>query len=211
MQADGGKENTGWITPDEGFLVEIQNDNGTIDSVAQMFSTKTSPTANTGFGALSELDTNHDGKIDKSDNDWSKLQVWVDKNSDGVSQKDELLTLNQLGIDSINLNTTELDKQDNGNVILGDSTFTRIDGSKGDISEVSFQYDGLTNGNFWNGLSSGEKPAVLTGSANTGLNQLIQAMATFDAGAGGAITSYLPHAAAAIAGTSLVSPLSIHR
>jgi hypothetical protein len=210
MLASGQTEKTGWITPDEGFLVEDQNGDGTINSIAEMFSSKTSSTAATGFGALSELDTNHDGKFDNNDKDWSKLQIWVDSNGDGASQASELLTLDQLGITSISLNRTELDKQDNGNVILGDSTFSYANGGTGDVAEVLFQYAdpaSVRNG----GLPAAAVAAPLTsGSFSSSLNQLIQAMATFHADSGSAPTVLTPQTAMQT-GLNLANPLSMHR
>jgi YD repeat-containing protein len=182
MKADGQKEETGWITPDEGFLVQDRNGNGTIDSVAEMFSQYTSPTATTGFGALSELDANRDGKIDNKDSAWGKLAVWVDKNSDGISQTDELFTLDQLGITSIDLNRTAKNQNDNGNVILSDSSFTYADSRKGDIVEVLFHYRGATGIDKQNN-QGGEVNTSSSSSAGTemslNLNQLVQAMASF--------------------------------
>ena len=92
---------------------------------------------------------------------------------DGVCQQNELFTLDQLGIASIDLNRAELDKQDNGNIILGGSTFTRADGSKGDIAEVSFHYDGTSKANV----------ALLSQT-----QQLVSAMASFAPSAAGQIT-----------------------
>jgi Ca2+-binding RTX toxin-like protein len=138
LSGDGVKERAGWITADEGFLVRDLNGNGQIDGVNEMFSERTSTTASTAFGALAELDSNKDGVISNTDANWSTLKVWVDKNSDGTTQANELYTLAQLGISSIKLNPTKNFAYDNGNVIGDKSTFTYTDGRVGEIADAIF-------------------------------------------------------------------------
>lgn len=59
-----------------------------------------------GFAALAIYDTaanggNHNGAIDPGDAIWSKLRVWIDANHDGISQPEELHTLDEFGIGMI--------------------------------------------------------------------------------------------------------------
>jgi len=49
------------------------------------------------------FDTNHDGKLDAEDDRWSEFRIWQDRNQDGISQASELVTLDQAGIQSIDL------------------------------------------------------------------------------------------------------------
>ena len=131
MNKDGTPDRTGWITPDEGFLVTDRNGNGKIDNAAEMIAS---------FDDLATLDSNHDGKVDKSDAAFSQLKVWVDKNMDGVSQANELYTLGQLGIASVDVGAKAESVYDNGNLIRADGAFTFTDGRKGDIADVGLQY-----------------------------------------------------------------------
>ena len=140
MQGNGNKVKTAWITPDEGFLVRDTNGDGTINSIAEMFSEKTSGTAATGFVALGEFDSNHDGKIDAGDAGFSQLKVWINKSVDGISSQAELYSLDQIDIASIDLHKTARNLYDNGNVILSGSSFTRKDGTRGDIAEALFTH-----------------------------------------------------------------------
>lgn len=107
LNNDGVKEKTGWIAADDGLLVMDRDDNGTIDNGGELFGDQTplknGSIAATGYQALDELDSNHDGYITKEDADFNKLQVWVDKNQDGASQYDELYSLTDAGIEKINL------------------------------------------------------------------------------------------------------------
>lgn len=56
-----------------------------------------------GFLALAELDTNKDGVINSKDKNFSKLVLWRDENGDGISQKDEVKSLKDMGVLSIDL------------------------------------------------------------------------------------------------------------
>jgi len=87
--------------------------------------------------ALAALDTNHDGLIDAQDPGFASLQLWTDTNGNGVVDPGELQTLAQLGIVSISLSATVVDQSANGNEIQRIATFTRSDGTTGEVAEVS--------------------------------------------------------------------------
>ena len=50
-----------------------------------------------------EPDSNNDGIISNLDENFDKLQIWQDSNSNGVSETNELKSLSELGIKSLNL------------------------------------------------------------------------------------------------------------
>lgn len=74
-----------------------------------------------GFAALSVYDGsagggNENGRIDPGDAIWGQLRVWIDANHDGISQTNELYTLDSLGIDPIDFRYTYSERSDkNGN------------------------------------------------------------------------------------------------
>jgi Ca2+-binding RTX toxin-like protein len=143
---DGVKNGTGWVKPDDGFLVFDRNGNGVIDTGAELFGDSTplyaGGLAADGFAALAQEDTNQDGVVNSQDANWSSLKVWRDLNQDGVSQAGELLTLAQAGITSFNVNKTAHSQVlANGNQIADLGTFTRTDGSSGDMGNVSQMAD----------------------------------------------------------------------
>jgi hypothetical protein len=131
-------ERTGWLGADDGFLVYDKNGNGVIDDASEMFGTFTG----SGFADLAQYDDNHDGVIDASDAIWSQLLVWQDLNQDGVSQADELFTLDDEGIASISLESTATDGQTvEGATLRAFSSFTRTDGSVSTVYEAVFATD----------------------------------------------------------------------
>ncbi|MBT9540373.1 MAG: hypothetical protein IV098_10935, partial [Thiobacillus sp.] len=139
---DGVKTATGWVAPDDGFLVLDRNNNGTIDSGRELFGDSTSLAAGgnavDGFAALVQEDTNLDGKVNAADARFADLRIWRDLNQDGVSQAGELSTLAALGIASINVTKTQNSTLlGNGNVIADLGTYTKTDGSIGTLGDTA--------------------------------------------------------------------------
>jgi hypothetical protein len=83
------------------FLVVDEKNNSQILNGSQMFG-DTEKFAS-GFENLASYDLNKDGIIDGKDKIFKSLKLWNDKNADGISQKDELKTLKEMGVTSINL------------------------------------------------------------------------------------------------------------
>ena len=140
-------ENSGWIGKNEGFLVRDINGNGQIDNGTEMFGNHTllqnGKNAANGFEALKDLDTNKNGKFDAEDEAWSEVKVWRDSNTNGRVDEGELLTLEQAGIESINLGYNyQKNANENGNIEIQQGTFNRIDGTTGKISDIWFDADG---------------------------------------------------------------------
>ena len=63
----------------------------------------TNPNAKNGFESLKEFDSNNDDIIDEKDKEFTNLLLWQDKNSNGISETDELIKLSDK-VKSINLN-----------------------------------------------------------------------------------------------------------
>lgn len=127
---DGVRTATGWVAPDDGFLVYDRNGNGTIDNGSELFGDSTllsnGDLAADGFEALSDQDTNNDGLVNALDDNFNQLRVWRDLNQDGISQSSELYTLSELGITEFL--TTSVQNQEilqNGNVIGHKGSFVK--------------------------------------------------------------------------------------
>ena len=119
---EGVKTATGWVNPDDGFLVLDHNGNGMIDNGGELFGDSTplyaGGKAMDGFEALAQEDTNSDGRVDNLDARFSQLRIWRDLNQDGISQSGELFTLPQEGIAALLVAKTEHTKLlANGNQI----------------------------------------------------------------------------------------------
>ncbi|VFQ45403.1 calcium-binding protein [Desulfoluna butyratoxydans] len=129
LNGDGFRERTGWAEAGDGILALDRDANGVIDSGNELFGNHTKnnqgEVAQDGFQALSEHDGNYDGVIDKKDAVFSSLRVWMDTNQDGITQADELKTLSELNIKSINLGADEISNLEEYNNISHASTFTQ--------------------------------------------------------------------------------------
>ncbi|WP_265282043.1 beta strand repeat-containing protein [Verminephrobacter aporrectodeae] len=140
--ADGVKTGTGWVKPDDGWLVLDRNDNGTIDSGRELFGVDTLKSngqlASNGFDALKDLDANNDGKINSADSVFANLRIWRDLNQDGISQANELTTLGANNITAIGVNSSAVRADlGNGNVQTAVGTFTRSNGTTGTTGETN--------------------------------------------------------------------------
>ncbi|MDD3597379.1 MAG: hypothetical protein PHE23_13230, partial [Sulfuricurvum sp.] len=147
---DGVKTGTGWIKGDDGFVVLDRNGNGTIDNGGELFGDQTlvnGAKASDGFAALSAEDTNHNGKFDAGDTNFTNVRIWQDTNSDGISQAGELHTLSELGITSINLTSTTSNTVSNGNVQIAAGTYTKTNGDTGESATLNLTEDTGNAGN----------------------------------------------------------------
>jgi len=137
LDQDGFAEKTGWVGSQDGLLTLDRNGDGVVTDHSELFGTKTTD----GFVILRDLDTNHDNMINQSDTEFDDLRVWVDANNDALSQADELYSLSDLGIKSINLDFTQTNYEISGNIIRSESTFTLANGAQRKIVDAWFQYD----------------------------------------------------------------------
>ncbi|WP_320442707.1 calcium-binding protein [Herbaspirillum sp. alder98] len=143
---DGIRTGTGWLKPDDGWLVLDRDGNGTIDSGSELFGVNTVKKngllARDGFDALSDFDTNSDKQIDVDDEIFTRLRVWRDLNQDGVSPANELASLAALEIKTIQLQAINANKWlGNGNMQRANASFSRLDGSVGTVSNLDLATD----------------------------------------------------------------------
>ncbi|MBT0289763.1 calcium-binding protein, partial [Vibrio campbellii] len=113
--ANGIANRTQWVSSTDGLLALDRDGNGTIDSGRELFGDNTldanGDVASDGYAALKAFDSNGDDVINQKDQVFDQLKVWVDANSDGVSQENELKTLKSLGVESIDLTHDNLHSQ----------------------------------------------------------------------------------------------------
>ncbi|MGJ7902539.1 calcium-binding protein, partial [Lysobacter sp. 1R34A] len=198
-EGDGIRNGSGWLDSDDGFLVLDRNGNGIIDDGSELFGEQTpgasvvgdpntlpsdSPelVRSAGLRALSRLDTNADGVFDVNDTQFADVRVWRDMNQDGKSSANELFSLEQLSIASINLNPTSTVNVDlrNGNVIDSTGSFTRIDGSVGTTGDLLLGSNGFYR-EFTDRIEPSAAAKLLPTLVGAGLVRDLDEAATLDA------------------------------
>jgi hypothetical protein len=143
MNLDGTRDQTGWVGADDGLLVLDRNGNGVIDDAREISFAADDEQAVTDLEGLRFWDTNRNGFLDGGDDDFGRFQIWRDLNQNGISEANELFSLNALGIKSLNLtlNLTGDELVSDRNVLFATSEFHRADGTTGLIGDVSFAFD----------------------------------------------------------------------
>ena len=139
---DGTSNNTGWVSAQDGLLVRDISGDGVINDGSELFGSGTSDgqggRTSDGFEALSLLDDNRDAVIDSNDAAWGELRVWRDLDTDGFTDNGELVSLESLGVQSLNLTYTTSDATENGNLHGLVGTYTATDGQSREMTDVFF-------------------------------------------------------------------------
>lgn len=146
MDANGTLDRTGWFGPDDAVLAFDENANGLVDDGSEINFQRFVDGAFSDLEGLAFFDTNANGLFDQNDAQWGEFLVWQDVNSDGVSQDDELRSLDQAGIVSINLTgqRTGQTPDGTGNVLFATSTYATNTGVTGEVGDVFFVFDPAT-------------------------------------------------------------------
>lgn len=154
MSGTGFRQRTAWVAPSDALLAIDYNNDGVIKERKEINFVDWANNSNlTDMEALAlAFDSNKDGKLDSADVDFLKFRVWQDKNADGVSDANELQTLTQAGISSIDLNTTKTNLSSGVTNIFGLGTYTKLNGSTGLLADTAFGYE-----------SAGWKTSILNG------------------------------------------------
>ncbi|MBT7088676.1 hypothetical protein HN928_06920, partial [bacterium] len=132
---DGIAEKTGWIMPEDGFLAYDRNNNGKIDSINELFGNKTT----NGFTELSYIDSNEDRVFDNRDDLFTQIKIWQDFNLNGKTDADELKSLAEHNIESININSLKVNIDSNGNTITDISFYKTTDGQEHTMWDIWFK------------------------------------------------------------------------
>ena len=144
MDRNGIDEKTGWITGADAFLALDRNGDGIINDSGELFGDRTylknGNYANSGFQALAEYDDDLNGIINAHDEVYNRLLLWQDKNNDGISTEDELMSLSNAGISAINLGYERVNSTDeeSGSLLANISSVVFDDGSETAVGEFKF-------------------------------------------------------------------------
>lgn len=138
INADGKVDNTAWVQGDDAMLVYDKNGNGIIDNGKELFGDQNG--SKDGFAELAKYDANKDGKISFLDPIYKALKLYQDINADGKIEKNELKSLDEMGIKSLSLNFVKNSAKLNGNSMLLSGSFEKNDGTIGHLADVMLGY-----------------------------------------------------------------------
>ncbi|MDP2315831.1 MAG: calcium-binding protein [Pseudomonadota bacterium] len=97
---------TDWPSPDTPWLAWDRDNNGLIDDATELFGDATPLPSGArganGFVALAQFDTDADGWVTPSDEEWALLRVWTDADADhtcAAAEVDDLASVGVLGFE----------------------------------------------------------------------------------------------------------------
>jgi hypothetical protein len=156
IAGDGHPIKMAWTAADSGdaFLALDRNHNGKIDDGKELFGNFTvqapcpdgGGACRNGYRALAEFDKpenggNGDGIIDHRDAVFPRLLLWIDENHDGISQPNELHTLEELGVYSLSLQYKEARVEDQFGNIFHLKGVVNPDREDGESNDGRWDYD----------------------------------------------------------------------
>lgn len=105
LDGDGIKETWSWVKPETGILVWDPENKSQITSGRQLFgSVSWWIFYEDGYKALNALDDNRDGLL--TETELNGIRVWFDRNSNGISEQDEVVDLKDLNVKAIGTKST---------------------------------------------------------------------------------------------------------
>ncbi|WP_425905373.1 calcium-binding protein [Nitrobacter sp. TKz-YC02] len=132
-----------------------RNGNGAIDDITEMVSVKfaggnfadgfAALTSLAQFGAVSFSRATSRTNPATGNLYFDEVRIWVDANADGQTDAGELKTLDELGITAISLQGSgNQGEAIAGNDVINRASYTRDDGTTGQVASVDFEADGAS-------------------------------------------------------------------
>lgn len=138
--AQGGLSRLGWASAADAFLAVDRDGDGAINKLSEISFAQDKEGATSDLEGLKTWDTNGDGILNASDENFEKILVWQDLNQNGRSTAQELRTLSEAGIIGIDLNGTATGYTPGtviDNYVQNNMGFIWADGSRGDAYDVA--------------------------------------------------------------------------
>jgi len=135
FEIDGGVARA-WTSPDDGILAMDLDGSGVIENGSELFSLSfDGGDFSSGLEALATLDSNQDGLISALDDQFAEIKMWVDADSDGLTDLGELLGLSDHGIEEINLAAEARHETVDGVLVSAYGTATATGGETVEFAE----------------------------------------------------------------------------
>jgi hypothetical protein len=118
LRDEGQPRRVAWtrVGAENAFLALDVNGNGTIDHGGELFGNftrlRSGERAANGFEALRELDDDGDGDIDTRDTGWARLLLWIDRDHDGRSSADELISISKSNVTALSIDYEVVSRSD---------------------------------------------------------------------------------------------------
>lgn len=143
QDGDGELERTAWFAAGDAVLAIDRNENGVIDDISEISFLQDVEGAKTDLEGLAAYDFDKNGVIDSNDIDFAALKLWFDRDSDGITDAGELVSLSEAGIAAISLDSAQDDttgRQADGSMIYGKASFVFDDGREGTLFDTGLAY-----------------------------------------------------------------------
>ncbi|MFY7759624.1 hypothetical protein [Aquidulcibacter sp.] len=103
LNEDGFEDRLGWAGSREGILALDRDGDGLVQPLSEISFVQDLPGAMTDLEGLKAFDTNGDDWLTSADATFSSFLIWTDTDQNGQSSYEELVTLDQAGIEKIGL------------------------------------------------------------------------------------------------------------
>lgn len=143
INGDGWRDQIGWVSSSDALLAYDANHDGVINHANEISFTSYLPGARTDLEGLAAFDSDGDGTLSRADAQWDQFGLLQDRNGNGVQDDGEWVALQAAGVSSINLSSDGLVRENNGNVVLGQTTVAYTDGSARTAADVMFAGNGV--------------------------------------------------------------------
>jgi hypothetical protein len=142
LDGDGLADDSSWFASGEGMLFLDRDRNGTVSNAGEFSFIDDVAGARSDLEGLRGFDSNSDDMLSSTDARFADFRIWRDRDSDGVAESGEILTLAAANVRSLNLTGAAVNgTTDFGEVaIVNRGTYTRTNGTTSAFIDAAFTY-----------------------------------------------------------------------